>query len=358
MDIRDGSRYYDGGINDNYFDASLPSCILDCYEPISCIMNTNEKKIYLAEEKENHSRVIIKYAAETVMGALREEANTLDLLLLTCLPKKVDFKETSSGGFLVREYVPGESLLGKIQNYGSFSEERAVHITLEVCDMLQDMVRCNLCVANPTIDAQNILCMDNGKLKLVDMEGSTYSEEADEQISLYIKALGNLLSFLLTAKENPTMQDYSRLSLTMRKVIRRCKNTDQSDSFHSLEELGKTLRANTKEVSTKKKQAICVVAAVAFTGAITLSLPYIPGMTGVTGSTGLKVANRTDTVVVIDDGGMPAADVTPAMDALRLTDRQLKNWACWEAILPKDQDDEVAKYLWTNPCNGLEDQNK
>ena len=47
-------------------------------------------------------------------------------------------------------------------------------ITLEVCDMLQDMVRCNLCVANPTIDAQNILCMDNGKLKLVDMEGSTY----------------------------------------------------------------------------------------------------------------------------------------------------------------------------------------
>ncbi len=354
MSIRDKNRQYGGEFNDTYFDASLPSCILDCYAPISCILNTNEKKIYLAEEKESHSRVIIKYAAETVMGALREEANTLDLLLLTCLPKKVDFKETAQGGFLVREYVPGESLLGKIQNYGCFTEERAVQITLEVCDMLQDMVRCNLSVSNPNIDAQNILCMDNGKLKLVDMEGSSYSEEANDQIQLYIESLGNLLSFLLTAKDSPTMQDYAHVSQNMKRVIRRCRTSEKQDAFHTLDEFNKVLRANTKEVSQKKRQAVCVVAAVAFTGAITLSLPYIPGMTGITGKTGLMVADSNDTVIVIDKDELPASGSSPSTEALRMTDRQLKDWRCWEAIISKQQTKEVSRYLWSNPWSDLE----
>lgn len=252
----------------------LPEQITDVYMPVFCLLNRPDKKIFLAAYRMDESKVIIVVASGAAAEDLRAESDVMDLLVLTCIPRKIGFYEEGRSCVLVREYVVGESLNGALVRNGIFSEDQVRGLTTDVCLLLKELYDRHLTVAPKSIVAQNILVTDDGRMKLVEPEGIYFSDENGRGWEKNAAAVGILMCFMLTGSSVLNKETEKKLSPSMKKIIRRCLQPAEYRRFVSPGQLMTALEQAMPRMVRKKQMAFAVLStAVMLAGAIII-LPF------------------------------------------------------------------------------------
>lgn len=142
-------------------------------------------------------------------------------------PNIVELKDSfveDHRGYIVLEYLQGESLSDKILRCGPLSEPQVIEIALQICNAVEYMHTLESRIIHRDLTPDNFILQENGQVKIVDfnvahqLEGSAtntvvgkhayippeqFRGKASEQSDIY--AVGGTLFFLLTGEEPTPM---------------------------------------------------------------------------------------------------------------------------------------------------------
>jgi serine/threonine-protein kinase len=145
---------------------------------------------YLLSEKDGGKRFVLKLRpksaatgenGESDESGKNSEAKLLSGLSHAGLPKFEGESENADTIFLLREYAKGEPLDAYVAEHGPLDEARAVHIALELCDILSYLHSRPTPVIHRDIKPSNIIYNPaDGKVTLIDFGISRrYSKDSD-----------------------------------------------------------------------------------------------------------------------------------------------------------------------------------
>lgn len=200
--------------------------------------------------------------AERTAEKLRAEAEILQKL---SHPQIVELKDAfveDFRGYLVLEYVSGNSLKTLVESTGPQSEKSVIEWVLKTCDILEYMHQQSPPVVHRDITPDNLMLQDNGLIKLVDFNvayqvdssatstvvgkhayipAEQFRGKATPQSDIY--SLGGTMFFLLTGKDPaPITQSYPQrfnqsVSDAMDSIVARATASSQKERFANVQEL-------------------------------------------------------------------------------------------------------------------------
>ena len=155
---------------------------------------------------------------------------------------------------VIEEYINGTSLRDFLAK-GPVSEPEAVSITIKLCEIVQDLHRCEPPIIHRDIKPSNIILMDDGSVKLLDMNAAKQylgEEEQDTQligtegfaapeqygfgsstIQTDMYAIGVLMAVLVRGSfSRPTLTDSP-----YDKIIEKCTRMDPGNRYRSVREI-------------------------------------------------------------------------------------------------------------------------
>lgn len=157
---------------------------------------------------------------EQTLGKLKHETELLQRLDHPSIVKCLGYFVEDYRGYVILEYIDGESLKEMIASLGPLTEERVVEIGIKCCDILDYLHNCSPPVIHRDITPDNILCELSGDIRLVDfnvahqLESSATATVVGKHCYLPpeqfrgrpvpasdIYALGGTMHFLLTGCE-------------------------------------------------------------------------------------------------------------------------------------------------------------
>lgn len=108
------------------------------YDVLSLIGSGSSSSVYLAEHKKLKQYRAIKCVpkAQFLAASLELEANLLKDLKHPGIPMIYDIEEDDLNFYIIEEYVQGESLAAFVQRQGNISQETAVAIGIQLCEVL------------------------------------------------------------------------------------------------------------------------------------------------------------------------------------------------------------------------------
>ncbi len=225
-------------------------------------------QVYLAEDVLTGEPLAVKVCRDCDL--LGQEERLLREMPEGVFPSWVDYFEEGCGehrrGFLVMEYMEGDTLQKSLEKQGRYPAPEAVRIVLEVLDCLKYLHNQTQPVIYRDIKPGNIMFDRRGKARLVDaasaIEGKyrvgTYGYAAPEQFWNGVKlgpecdlyAVGKLLAYLLTGK-NPGEPPYDMLHYCSRdrnvappffQVLQRSVAVEGMGRYASAEEFSRELK--------------------------------------------------------------------------------------------------------------------
>lgn len=172
---------------------------------------------------------------------------------------------------VIEEYINGTSLKDLLTK-GPLTEAEAVDITIKLCKIVQDLHNCVPPIVHRDIKPSNIILMDDGTVKLLDMNAAKqylgYAEQdtqligtagfaAPEQygfgsstIQTDMYAVGVLMAYLVRgsfSRQNLSGSAYNR-------IIEKCTRIDPNARYTSVEDIIDALRVIQSSSEGKPKQ--------------------------------------------------------------------------------------------------------
>lgn len=251
------------------------------YEIIECFKSGSGCETFLAVNKENTQKVVIKRYDKSNQLFGMAEPESVRKLHHPNIPAFVEEWQGDDYRFVVREYIEGQTLA----EYGAahtFTERETIEIGIRLCDILCYLHSLKLPVVHRDIKPQNIILQEDGAVFLIDFGISRiYSEEksADTvwcgtrdyaapeqygymQTGVYsdIYSFGMTLTWMLTKDTIPIRAPKSALE----KILAKCTAFDPQSRFQSIMEVRQRLneffgQAGSSKNISKKLTAVAVV---------------------------------------------------------------------------------------------------
>ncbi|MCM1334775.1 MAG: protein kinase [Bacteroides sp.] len=149
-----------------YTEEELPPSLADRYTIASCLRHSDTKQVYLIRENVSGVEYILKCAEGVYLPQLKKEYTILEkaCTAIRC-PKPVSYSEEGGRGYLVREYIRGETIRELVERE-CFTEEKAFEAIGSICEVLEKLHRLDPPVILRDIKPENVLYADGGYIPI------------------------------------------------------------------------------------------------------------------------------------------------------------------------------------------------
>lgn len=245
----------------------------------SCMAYSARQQVYLVEDIKKRP-FILKVADGKKMELLRKDAAVLREHTFSFVPEYVDYIEDGETGYLLREYIEGDTLWEWVNKKGVFSVKEAGDILCRLCDMVGQFHQQKPSIIHRDIKPQNIVITKEKNLFLIDMGTVREYKEDIRQDTVFvgtkptaapeqygyrqtdgradIYALGVLYLFLLTGSlDVQSPKNWETIDQHICRIIWKCTKMDPDDRYQSCGELKKavcTLQRTAFNNGMQKKQ--------------------------------------------------------------------------------------------------------
>lgn len=255
-----------------YEQPKLPEGLNYNYNILSCLKYTDHKQIYLIENKVGNS-YILKCADGVYAPLLKKERLLLETAdkVIDC-PKVVAFSEGADESWIVKEYIPGETI-GEIVGKRQLSESEVFAITEKVCEVLKSLHTLEPPVIVRDIKPENIVMCDS-RCVFIDFDAArewsednltdtvcmgTRTTAAPEQfgysqtdVRTDVYSVGMLMTFMLTGGYDIS---YIKPGKAQR-IVKKCTQFSPDKRYLSVSAICDAIH------SRKRRIAACAAAAV------------------------------------------------------------------------------------------------
>lgn len=238
----------------------LPPRLLEEYQPLALLQDRGWRQTLLLRHRRTGLQVICKRASDA-QSHLQDEHLLLRQLAGPGIPESLEVFQENGWTYLLRVYVPGETLLDYSQKRGSLPAREVRDIGQEICAILRRLHRQDPPVIHRDIKLENIIRTPEGQLYLIDFGISRRFEagacrdtqvlgtpasappeqfgfrQTDTRSDVY--ALGVLLHEL--AAGTPFL-DQSTVPPVLQPVIQRCTRFAPEDRYPDAAAVGLALR--------------------------------------------------------------------------------------------------------------------
>lgn len=267
----------------------LPGQLSGLYTVEACLKDTKEKQTYLLRGKADGKPALLKRAVRFFRGELETEYFVLSALRHACLPQVSAFFEEGQYAYLLREYIPGESLHSLVERRGPLPERQAVETAISACDCLSFLHSRKPPVIHRDIKPQNIIITPDGRLALIDLGAArlykqdalqdtvfmgTVATAAPEQYGFGqtdarcdIYAIGMLILYLLTGEFRTDADALRAIPKPLRSIVSKCLEIDPKRRYASAgalkAALGRFLSRRARHISAGIAVGFCAAAMLA-----------------------------------------------------------------------------------------------
>lgn len=227
----------------------VPERLLAEYEPISLLKEGQRRQTLLLRRRDGGTQAVLKRSQDS-QEDLAEECGLLRRLEGKGVPAPIDGFREGGCTYLLREYIPGQSLLDYAQKRGPLPTREVCEIGLSLCGTLKRLHRQNPPVIHRDVKLDNIIRAPSGECVLIDLgiarrydaqarrdtqvlgtPGSAPPEQfgycqTDARSDVY--ALGIVLHELATGE--PRL-DTGGMDPALQAVVDRCTRFDPADRY-------------------------------------------------------------------------------------------------------------------------------
>ncbi|MGI6671548.1 MAG: protein kinase domain-containing protein [Christensenellales bacterium] len=233
------------------------------YEPVSCLSVNDTSGIFIVSRRADGMKGILRISAGQKSEDAAAEYRILCQLNDPRIPQALFFLEEQGTGYLVRQYMEGQTLREYVERHGVLGEKEIIGIALSICDILSLLHNQSPPIIHRDIKPENIIIAPDGGIQLVDFgiarifrENATSDTVAigtrpymapeqfggtqtDARSDLY--SLGVVMIFLATLKHDRTniaqRFPYARLA----PVVSRLVKADPEARYQNAAELRRAL---------------------------------------------------------------------------------------------------------------------
>lgn len=149
---------------------TLPAQILEAYEPDSCLSHREKRFVLLLRRRSDGAPFVLK-AVPSETEDLEEEFQILTRLaplLPDTVPAPEAFFRESGTDYLLRTYLPGETLTHYRDREGTCPEVVCVSLGQQICRLLETLHSQEPPIIHRDIKPENILLLSDGSVGLID----------------------------------------------------------------------------------------------------------------------------------------------------------------------------------------------
>ena len=272
---------------------ALPDRIALVYRPEACLAERQGRSVWLLRRRCDDAPYILKI---TQAGGedLEEEFRLLAQLypaLAGHVPLGADCFRQGDGVYLVRSYLPGESLTRRIERQGPWGEEACRQLGEKLAALLERLHRMDPPIIHRDIKPDNIIIGPDGDVGLIDfgiarqykphqdsdtrIMGSSVTAapeqygftQTDQRADLY--ALGATLIWTLTGSYDRDSLTEAAVSPQLKTILRKCTAFSPEDRYPSAVALQDALSRRTGRArALRRVAAACALAAAAGMGLV------------------------------------------------------------------------------------------
>ena len=145
----------------------LPPRLLEEYQPLALLQDRGWRQTLLLRHRRTGLQIICKRASDK-QSQLQDEHQLLRQLAGPGIPESLQVFQENGWTYLLRVYVPGETLLDYAQKRGPLPAREVRDIGLEICAILRRLHRQDPPVIHRDIKLENIIRTPEGQLYLID----------------------------------------------------------------------------------------------------------------------------------------------------------------------------------------------
>lgn len=268
----------------------MPPELLEGFEPLAILKNGQDRQTLLVEDKNSGGRFVLKCVRDAPEEVIRKYRALADVAG-DGIPQMYQLFRRGGAVYMLREYVPGQTLLDWTQKRGVLSAEETAVVGLAVCRALKKLHNCQPPIIHRDIKAENIIRTPEGKYALIDfgiarfydeqesrdtqLKGTAFSappeqfgyRQTDPRADIY--ALGVLLHELSTGEYR---LDRGQTPGPLRAVVKRCTRFDPEDRYGSVSEVERALRPAADGPRVRLRRAAAILGVVLALGAVTAAV--------------------------------------------------------------------------------------
>ena len=272
---------------------ALPDRIALVYRPEACLAERESRSVWLLRRRCDEAPYVLKIAREGGED-LEEEFRLLTQLypaLAGRVPLAADCFRQEETVYLVRSYLPGESLTRYVDRTGPCDEASCRQMGLKLLSLLDQLHRMDPPIIHRDIKPDNIIIGPDGEVGLIDfgiarqykphqdsdtrIMGSSVTAapeqygfaQTDERTDLY--ALGATLIWTLTGSYDRDSLTEAAVSPRLKTILRKCTAFSPDERYPSAAALQDALSGRTSRARTLRRgAAVCALAAAAGIGLV------------------------------------------------------------------------------------------
>lgn len=149
---------------------TLPDRILLAYEPVSCLAHREKRSVWKLRRRADGAPFVLK-AVPVDEEDLAEEFRILNQLvpdLPGAVPYPIDHFKDGDTAYLLRSFLPGETLTQYRERAGTCSPQNCADIGRKLCALLETLHAQQPPVVHRDIKPENIILLLNGQVGLID----------------------------------------------------------------------------------------------------------------------------------------------------------------------------------------------
>lgn len=268
-------------LDEVYIQEKLPDFLASEYNLISCLKNGVNKSVYLVEDNKTNKKCILKCSEADYTALLRREYSILEKLKdVIKVPQPIFFEERHGRGYLMREYIAGETISDKVEK-NKLSEDDAFEVVRKVCSVIGKLHSLKPPVILRDIKPENIIVSDNECI-IIDFDTArewdknatsdteyigTKNTAAPEQfgysqsdIRTDVYAVGKLMTYMMTGGYDVDQVQNSKA----KRIIRKCTSFSPEKRYHSVNGVSKATKFNTVKFATAIMAVLAILIAAVF----------------------------------------------------------------------------------------------
>ncbi len=136
---------------------------------LSSLAHKDHREVYLTADSETGSKAILKITEPKSADSVKREYDLLSKLDHPAIPKAYFYhKDESDREYLLREYLPGDTLDFLLERDGVFDTRMVLETIKKLCDIISFLHTQNPPIVYRDLKPQNIIMTPNGKVSLID----------------------------------------------------------------------------------------------------------------------------------------------------------------------------------------------